>query len=90
MTEGAIKETKRQKKEKKEREGKKRKATGGGERNGSRAVRLRREAARGRDRRQKHRRHVGQKSLGARAPGKIRSPIVYIEIRSCRNAPRAR
>ena len=43
------------------------------------------EGSRGRVRRQRHRRHVGQKSR-PRASGEIRPAIVYIEIRSCRNA----
>lgn len=43
---------------------------------------------RGRDRRQKHRRLTSARNHSAADPGKIRSPIVCIEIRSCRNAPR--
>lgn len=43
---------------------------------------------RGRDRRQKHRRLTSARNHSRADPGKIRPPIVYIEIRSCRNAPR--
>lgn len=43
---------------------------------------------RGRDRRQKHRRLTSARNHSRADPGKIRPPIVYIEIRSCRNASR--
>lgn len=63
---------------------------GGGERlkKNRNELRSSSEGTRGRARRRRHRRHVGQKSLPprCRAPREIRPAIVYIEIRSCRNA----
>lgn len=63
---------------------------GGGERlkKNRNELRSSSEGTRGRARRRRHRRHVGQKSLPPRccAPREIRPAIVYIEIRSCRNA----